>query len=95
MSEITFLGFIFLVTWIVIGWRAMKAHEALATEARRANDRLHDADIREGELSLRNQKVALRNQKKLYQSFLRDRPEVDELSSKERHQEFRDWLIEQ
>ena len=76
------------VFWLVIGWRAMRAHENLADQARRANDRLAQLDVSD-------QQTPLREQNRLYREFARNHPEVEGLTSKERHERFREWEIEQ
>jgi len=76
------------VFWLVIGWRAMRAHEKLADQARRANDRLAQLDVGD-------QQAPLREQNRLYKKFVRSHPEMEELTSKERHERFREWEIEQ
>ena len=78
-------GLLVTILWLIIGWRAMKAHEALAHQATRFNDRLHSETLVET-------KRDLTDQKKLYAKFLRENPNAGELSSKERHVKFRDWL---
>jgi len=80
-------GLLVTIVWIVIGWRAMKAHEALATEAKRYNDKIHSQYLNEATRDLIDQK-------QLYAKFLRDNPDADDLSPKERHLEFRAWLTE-
>ncbi len=71
---------------IIICWRVMKAHEALAKEAKKFN---------EADSDLTQTKKDLVDQKKRYHQFIRENPEVDDLSSKDRHNRFREWLIEQ
>ncbi|MGC6467247.1 MAG: hypothetical protein ACON38_13455 [Akkermansiaceae bacterium] len=82
------IGLAISILWLAIGWRAMKAHEQLATEARRANDRLVNLDL----VDVRGE---LRSQSKAYREFVRSHPEVEQLSSKERHERFRQWESEQ
>lgn len=90
MEALLILGFGLLVTvlWLVIGWRAMKAHETLADQAKRANDRL-------ALLDLSDPREALQSKGRRYKEFVGLHPDVNELSSKERHERFRDWEIEQ
>ncbi|YCM45649.1 hypothetical protein V2O64_06410 [Verrucomicrobiaceae bacterium 227] len=80
-------GIVVTIVWLVVGWRAMKAHETLAAEARRANDRMDRLDTVDVSGSMKAQNH-------LYREFLRDHPEVEELSSKERHERFREWELE-
>jgi|GEM_PF-2326591 len=36
----------------------------------------------------------MKSQNRLYREFVRAHPEVEELSSKERHERFREWELE-
>lgn len=89
MAEVFLLfGLITSIFWLVTAWRAMKAHERLAREAKRANDRLENLDRPDvrGELE---------SQSRAYREFVKTHPEVEQLNSKERHERFREWEIEQ
>jgi len=85
---ILLFGLIVTVLWLVIGWRAMRAHEKLADQAKRVNDRLAQLDVGD-------QRKPLREQNRLYKEFLRSHPEMEGVTSKERHERFREWEIEQ
>ena len=82
------IGILISILWLVIGWRAMKAHEKLAVQAERANDRLEEQDSG-------NVRELMKSQSRLYRMFVRKHPEVEMLSSKERHERFREWELEQ
>lgn len=91
------------IFWIVIGWRAMKAHERLAEEASRANDRadrsdadhFFQSDIEQVRPDAEDVHEPLKSRNRKYREFLRTHPEVDQLSSKERHERFCEWELEQ
>lgn len=85
---ILFFTLVVTVLWLVIGWRAMKAHEKLADQAQRANDRLRQLDTVDVQ-------GPLRDQSRRYRDFVKQNPEVENLTSKDRHERFREWEIEQ
>jgi len=65
-------------------WRAMKAHEKLAKQVERAIDSWEISEVR-------NLKEEARSQSRHYKKFVRSHPEVENLTSKERHDRFREW----
>ncbi len=71
-----------------IAWRAMRAHETLAVEAKRHND----LQVNDG---LKGRRDEFIEQKKQFQKFNRENPECDHMTPKERHQRFQTWLQEQ
>lgn len=81
---ITF-GLLSAIIWIVIGWRAMRAHEKIAdTLALHVN-----ALLRGDPHNLRRENAT---QHKHYKQFIQQNPDAEKLPSKERHEQFRDWL---
>ena len=87
MVELAFIfGFPVTVIWIVIGWRAMRAHERIAHELARCADNNSPGDLQ----NLRRQNAA---QHKDYNQFIIQHPEVEKMPSKERHDRFREWLL--
>lgn len=85
---VLFCGALITIFWMVVGWRAMKAHEKLADQAERANVRLSQLD----EVDVRG---PLRDQSRRYRDFVKQNPEVENLTSKDRHERFREWELEQ
>ena len=86
MAEL-FIAFGILTTiiWIVIGWRAMRAHEKIANNVTRYLEGLSAGDLH----NLRREN-ALQN--KYYRKFILQNPGAEKLPSKERHEQFREWL---
>lgn len=86
MGELLFaFGILTAIIWIVIGWRAMRAHERIADSVTR---HLH-ASNRDDPHHLRKENAA---QHKHYKQFIQQHPDAERLPSKERHEQFRDWL---
>ncbi len=81
---ITF-GILTTLFWMVIGWRAMRAHERIAKQMARYIDLVTAGDL----ANLRKENAA---QHKQYKQFLSQNPELESLPSKERHERFREWL---
>jgi hypothetical protein len=81
---ITF-GILTTLFWMIIGWRAMKAHERIAKQMARYIDLVTAGDL----ANLRKENAA---QHKQYKQFFSQNPGVDSLPSKERHERFREWL---
>ncbi len=81
-------GVIVAILWLIIGWRGMKAHEMLARQAERANDSLESPEV--GSLN-----DDMRIQSRLYNEFVRSHPGVESLTSKERHDSYREWSSKQ
>ena len=78
-------GIFTAIIWIVIGWRAMRAHEKIADNVTRYLD-AHSA----GDLHSLRRENAIQN--KNYRKYLLHNPDAEKLPSKERHERFRDWL---
>ncbi|MBK1832973.1 hypothetical protein [Roseibacillus ishigakijimensis] len=81
-------GVVVTIFWMVVAWRAMRAHEKIAGQLKRFND------SSEQEAVNRHQKQ-LAGKHRLYRKFQAENPEVDALDAKERHARFNDWLDEQ
>lgn len=81
---ITF-GLVSAIIWLVIGWRAMRAHENIATHLARYLDSTRPDEPPR----FRPEGAA---QHKLYKQFLHEHPEAERQPSKERHSQFREWL---
>lgn len=78
-------GILIGLIWIVIGWRAMRAHEKLADSVT-----LHvNSHSRGDPYNLRRENAT---QHKHYKQFIQQTPDAEKLPSKERHEVFRDWL---
>lgn len=80
------IGLIFTIIWIIIGWRAMRAHERLAENSslmihllKNKPDGRHDKDA---------------EQRKLYHIFLNEVPDAVSMPLTERQQLFKTWLNE-
>jgi hypothetical protein len=84
---IIFVGIVSAVLWLIIGWRAMLAHERIAESIA-----LHLMSIskQEDELTKLRRENAL--QHRHYKEFRLQHPEVDSLPAKERHEVYRRWL---
>lgn len=78
-------GILSAIIWIVIGWRAMRAHERMADSVVQHLGTLSREDTR----NLRKENAASH---KHYRQFLLETPDAERLPSKERHERFRDWL---
>ena len=78
-------GILITIIWIVIGWRAMRAHEKIASNVTRYFDTFSVGDLH----SLRKENAI---QNKNYRKYLLQNPDVEKMPSKERHERFRDWL---
>ena len=81
---ITF-GILTTLFWMVIGWRAMRAHENIANQLTRYIDVVTAPEVS----SLRKENASQHRQ---YKQFLAQNPEVESLTSKDRHERFREWL---
>ena len=81
---ISAFGVLMALIWVVIGWRAMRAHEKLADHVAR-----YLVDLAESELHDMRKEHA--SHYKQYKQFLLQHPDVEALSSKERHERFREW----
>jgi len=94
MAEISLL-FALLVTilWIIIGWRAMKAHEKIALQCTRYLD-LREQELKEEETVQDFRKETAEHNKE-YRRFRKEHPEVTKMLSRDRHLLFREWLDEQ
>lgn len=78
-------GILTTIIWIIIGWRAMRAHERIADSVLRHVDALSRGD----QHNLRRENAT---QHKHYKQFILQNPDAEKLPSKERHEQFRDWL---
>lgn len=85
MSELfIFFAFLTTVLWLIIGWRAMRAHESIATSVAKyveSGERNFSAQFRsEGGQQIR-----------LFREFVAEDPSRADLSPKDRHEAFRQW----
>ena len=96
------ISLIIFILWIVIGWRAMKAHEKIA-------DKLEQITVAQKNTALpaasppptpapqpapqENFRKLDVEQNKLYRHFLNDVPEAAGSLPKVRHELFREWII--
>jgi hypothetical protein len=78
-------GILTAIIWIVIGWRAMRAHEKIADCVSKHVDALSRDDSH----NLRRENAT---QHKHYKQYILQNPDAEKLPSKERHEQFRDWL---
>ncbi len=78
-------GLLITLLWLVIAWRAMRAHEKLARAVREYVDHATGP-----ETNAFQRENAL--QHKLYRKFQLEDPEAAQLPPKERHARFRTWL---
>jgi hypothetical protein len=86
MAELFILfGIITAIVWIVIGWRAMRAHEKISESLSRYVDTLSQDSANK----LRRENAM---QHKHYKHFVLENPDTENLPSRERHEQFRDWL---
>ncbi len=85
MGELLFFGAVLVgLLWLVIGWRAMRAHERLAAQAERYID-----------MVLSRERMEARRENdpnQLYRQFRSEHPELEAVTSKERHDKFREWM---
>lgn len=81
---IIFFAFITTVLWLIIGWRAMRAHESIATSVAKY------VDSREDNLSAQFRSEA-GQQIRLFREFVAEDPSRTNLSPKDRHEAFRQW----
>lgn len=86
---ITLFAFVTAVLWLVIGWRAMRAHERIAEAL--AALALADGG---GESPLEQRREDSAARKRLYKTFLAEDPARGNLPPKARHDAFRRWLEE-
>ena len=101
------LGALTTILWLIIGWRAMKAHEKIAKHLETLSLSPQKAELPSATLPAATavpipaaqapQPEAFRQQNveqnKLYRHFLSDDSEAAKLPPKERHERFRDWKI--
>ena len=80
-----FFGLLTAIIWIVIGWRAMRAHERIAEQITRYVEFASSGDLH----NLRRENAV---QHKQYKQFILSNPEAEKMASKDRHDLFRDWL---
>ena len=78
-------GILTAIIWIVIGWRAMRAHEKIADNILLYIDGLSQNVPNE----LRRENAI---QHKHYKQFIMEHSYAENLPSKKRHEMFRDWL---
>lgn len=81
-------GILTAIVWIVIGWRAMRAHEQIAKQVTRYLDHVTAPDL----VNLRRENAEHHRQ---YKQFIAQNPDVEDLASKQRHERFREWLKSQ
>jgi hypothetical protein len=97
------------VIWMIIGWRAMKAHEKIASDLSKLVDSSRKTELPASTLpstipsatipqaNQPNQPDSFRQQNneqnKLYRHFLVEDAEAAKLPLKERHEKFRQWKI--
>jgi hypothetical protein len=72
------------ILWLVIGWRAMLAHESISYSVARyvAANEVNLSDQFRSESGLHN---------RLYKQFLTEEPSRADMSPKDRHEAFRKW----
>ena len=73
------------ILWLIIGWRAMRAHENISYTLKRyvaSQETDKSAEFRK--------ESATAN--RLYKKFISEQPENLDLTPKERHDAFREWL---
>jgi hypothetical protein len=86
MAELTLtFGILITIIWLVIGWRAMRAHERIADQLARYVGIASATDLP----NLRRENAV---QHKHYIQFILQHPEVEKMSPKEQHERFREWL---
>lgn len=78
-------GILSAILWLIIGWRAMRAHEKIGDQVKRYVDFATTPDLQ----NLRKENAV---QHKLYKSFLLQHPDAETQPPKERHERFRLWL---
>ena len=79
---IIFFAFITTVLWLIIGWRAMRAHERIATSV------ANYVDSREHDLSAQFRSEAGQPIRR-FREFVAEEPSRADLSPKDRHDAFR------
>jgi hypothetical protein len=81
-------GLVVTIMWLVIGWRAMKAHEKIAKSVAQHLGTLNAIDPK-----ITEQGNAQHH--KLYRQFILEHPELENTSQIARHALFRQWMMEQ
>ena len=72
------------ILWLVIGWRAMRAHESIAYSVARyaAANEVNFSEQFRSDSGMHN---------RLYKQFVAEDPSRADLSPKDRHEAFRKW----
>ncbi len=82
-----FLGLVVTVLWLMIGWRAMRAHERLAESAHLA---VHALRKTGGSRSSRDDNKI----RELYSVFIEEVQEAKDIPFPERQEMFKTWMAE-
>lgn len=78
-------GLLSAIIWIIIGWRAMRAHEQIAEQITRYLEDAYPGDAQ----NMRRENAA---QHKHYRRFILQNPTAENMPPRERHDFFRVWL---
>ncbi|MGI9244982.1 MAG: hypothetical protein ACR2RV_29535 [Verrucomicrobiales bacterium] len=81
---IIFFAFATTILWLIIGWRAMRAHESIAFSIAK------HVDSQEINLSERF-RAESGHQSRLFKQFIAEDPSRADQSPKDRHEAFRKW----